>query len=82
MSELDKESLSALLDDEADELSLPRLLKSYDRDPEISEKWRSTFVEILDCIRLYRETLQNPSNLDNFIRGKSMPSAVICGKYK
>jgi hypothetical protein len=40
MSELDKESLSALLDDEADELSLPRLLKSYDRDPEISEKWR------------------------------------------
>ena len=40
MSEHDKESLSALLDDEADELSLPRLLKSYDRDPEISEKWR------------------------------------------
>ena len=40
MSELDKESLSALLDDEADELSLPRLLKSYDRDPEIAEKWR------------------------------------------
>ena len=40
MSELDKESLSALLDDEVDELSLPRLLKSYDRDPEIAEKWR------------------------------------------
>ena len=28
------------MDDEADELYLPRLLKSYDRDPEISEKWR------------------------------------------
>ena len=40
MSELDKEFLSALLDDEADALSLPRLLKSYDRDPEIPEKWR------------------------------------------
>ena len=32
MSELDKESLSALLDDEADELSLPHLLSGATAD--------------------------------------------------
>ena len=40
MSEFDQESLSALLDDEADELALPRLLKSHEECPEIAEKWR------------------------------------------
>ena len=40
MSEFDQESLSALLDDEADELALPRLLRLYEEYPEIAEKWR------------------------------------------
>jgi len=40
MSEFDQESLSALLDDEADDLALPRLLKSYEEYPQIAEKWR------------------------------------------
>ena len=40
MSEFNQESLSALLDDEADELALPRLLKLYEENPEIIEKWR------------------------------------------
>ena len=40
MSEFNQESLSALLDDEADELALPRLLKLYEDNPEIIEKWR------------------------------------------
>jgi len=40
MSEFDQESLSALLDNEGDELALPRLLKSYEKNPEIAEKWR------------------------------------------
>ena len=46
MSEFDQESLSALLDDEADELELPRLLKSHEEYPEIAEKWRRfSFVQ-------------------------------------
>ena len=40
MSEFDKESLSALLDNEADELSLPRVLASYEENSDIAEKWR------------------------------------------
>tara|TARA_B100001029_G_scaffold155183_1_gene139857 strand:- start:161 stop:724 length:564 start_codon:yes stop_codon:yes gene_type:complete len=40
MSKFDQESLSALLDDEADELAVPRLLKLYEENPEITEKWR------------------------------------------
>ena len=40
MSEFDQESLSALLDNEGDELALPRLLKTYEKNPEIAEKWR------------------------------------------
>ena len=38
--ELDLESISALLDGESDDLSLRRLLKSYETNDEISETWR------------------------------------------
>ena len=40
MSEFDAESLSALLDNEADDLSLPRVLESYEENSNIVEKWR------------------------------------------
>ena len=40
MSEFDAESLSALLDNEADDLSIPRVLESYEENPDIAEKWR------------------------------------------
>ena len=40
MSEFDAESLSALLDNEADELSLPRVLECYEENSDIAEKWR------------------------------------------
>ena len=40
MSEFDAESLSALLDNEADDLSLPRVLESYEGNSNIAEKWR------------------------------------------
>lgn len=39
MSEQEKESLSALLDNEADDLELRRLLKSYESDAEIRGTW-------------------------------------------
>jgi len=39
MSEFDKESFSALLDNEADELELRRLLKSCEQDPSLLETW-------------------------------------------
>mgnify|MGYP001230399078 CR=1 FL=1 len=40
MSEFDTEALSALLDDEADDLALPRILASYEENSDIAEKWR------------------------------------------
>ena len=40
MSEFDAESLSALLDNEADDLSIPRVLESYEENPDTAEKWR------------------------------------------
>ncbi len=40
MSEFDAESLSALLDNEADDLSLPRILESYEENSNLVEKWR------------------------------------------
>ncbi len=39
MSEHEKESLSALLDNETDDLELRRLLKSYESDADIRETW-------------------------------------------
>ena len=39
-TEFDLESISALLDDESDDMSIRRLLKSYDKNEEISETWR------------------------------------------
>ncbi len=39
MSEIDKESLSALLDNEADDLELRRFLKSCEQDPVLLETW-------------------------------------------
>jgi negative regulator of sigma E activity len=48
MSQNDKESLSALLDNEAGELELRRLLKSYESNPEIAETWeRYSLVQAL-----------------------------------
>tara|TARA_Y100001970_G_scaffold198009_1_gene240909 strand:- start:359 stop:922 length:564 start_codon:yes stop_codon:yes gene_type:complete len=40
MSEFDAELLSALLDNEADDLSIPRVLESFEENPDIAEKWR------------------------------------------
>ena len=40
MSEFNAESLSALLDNEADDLSLPRVLESYEGSSDIAQKWR------------------------------------------
>jgi len=39
MSQFDKESLSALMDNEADDLELRRLLKSCEQDPSLLETW-------------------------------------------
>jgi negative regulator of sigma E activity len=40
MSELERESLSALLDNEADDLELRRILKSCELDAELLETWQ------------------------------------------
>ncbi|MDG2421738.1 MAG: sigma-E factor negative regulatory protein, partial [Gammaproteobacteria bacterium] len=39
MKEFDKESLSELLDNEADDFTVRRLLKLYDENTEIAETW-------------------------------------------
>lgn len=39
MSQIDKESLSALLDNEADDLELRRVLKACEQDSELSQTW-------------------------------------------
>lgn len=39
MSQIDKESLSALLDNEADDLELRRVLKACEHDPQLLETW-------------------------------------------
>ncbi len=40
MSNYEQESLSALMDGEADELELRRLLKALDKDPELAQRWQ------------------------------------------
>ena len=45
MSQFEKESLSALLDNEADDLELRRLLKSIDSNPELAETWERYCLE-------------------------------------
>ncbi|TGD74658.1 anti-anti-sigma factor [Mangrovimicrobium sediminis] len=40
MSERLRESLSAMLDDEANELEIQRVIKALDQDPELRETWR------------------------------------------
>lgn len=40
MSNYEQESLSALMDGEADELELRRLLKAMDSDPELARRWQ------------------------------------------
>ncbi|GIT22678.1 MAG: hypothetical protein CM1200mP40_23600 [Gammaproteobacteria bacterium] len=67
MSEHEKESLSALLDNEADDLELRRLLKSYESDPEIRETWeRYSLAQAL----LHGETVPISSNLSARIHEK------------
>lgn len=39
MSKFEKESLSALLDGEADDLELRRLLKAMEKEPELAQRW-------------------------------------------
>lgn len=39
MSEFEQETLSALLDGEADELELRRVLKAMETDPELAQRW-------------------------------------------
>ena len=39
MSQIDRESISALLDNEADDLELRRFLKACEQDPELLETW-------------------------------------------
>ena len=67
MSEHEKESLSALLDNEADDLELRRVLKSYESDPEIRETWeRYSLAQAL----LHGETVPISSNLSARIHEK------------
>ncbi|WP_168014193.1 sigma-E factor negative regulatory protein [Halomonas salinarum] len=40
MNQNSRESLSALMDSEADDLELPRVLKSLDDSPDVAETWR------------------------------------------
>ncbi|MCG8416200.1 MAG: sigma-E factor negative regulatory protein [Pseudomonadales bacterium] len=40
MSDYEKESLSALMDGETDELELRRILKSMESEPELAERWQ------------------------------------------
>jgi len=72
MSQFDKESLSALLDNEADELELRRILKSCEQDPELLTTWeRYNLVQSLlhefaipvnpDLSRRIAEQLQSES---------------------
>ena len=67
MSEHEKESLSALLDNEADDLELRRLLKSYESDPEIRETWeRYSLAQAL----LHEEAVPISGNLSARIHEK------------
>lgn len=40
MSEYEKESLSALMDGETDELEMRRILKSMESDPQLAQRWQ------------------------------------------
>ena len=77
MSEFDAESLSALLDNEADDLSIPRVLESYEDNPDIVEKWRryslvqaaihGDVVQVSPNLRKgVHESIKEKSNLDRF----------------
>ncbi len=61
MNSRDYETLSAMLDDEADELELRRLLKSAAEDPEVSAMW--------ERMNLVRALLHD----DNFKMSRSAP---------
>jgi len=77
MSEFDAESLSALLDNEADDLSIPRVLESYEDNPDIVEKWRrynlvqaaihDDVVQVSPNLRKgVRESVKEKNNPDRF----------------
>ena len=77
MSEFDAESLSELLDNEADDLSLPRVLGSYEENPDIAEKWRrynlvqaaihDDVVQVSPNLRKgVHESIKGKNNLDRF----------------
>lgn len=56
MNQNPRESLSALMDNEADDLELPRVLKSLDESPEVAETWRR--------YHLARSLMQRDRDLD------------------
>jgi sigma-E factor negative regulatory protein RseA len=59
MNSRDKETLSAMLDNEADELEVRRLLKSVGENPEIAEAWqRMSLVQAL----LHDDNVKIPAN--------------------
>ena len=65
MSQNDKETLSALLDNEADELELRRLLKSYGTNSEIAESWdRYSLVQAL----LHENAVPVSANFNQYIQ--------------
>jgi sigma-E factor negative regulatory protein RseA len=74
-AEVDLESISALLDDESDDLSIRRLLKSYDSNEGISETWRR--YNLTQSILHGDDVILNPSlrarikkQLDNEPKGR------------
>ena len=82
MSQFDKESLSALLDNEIDEFELRRILKACEQDPELLNTWeRYNLVQSL----LHEPAIQvNPDlskRIAAQIQSESLPAAATSNRF-
>lgn len=77
MSEKEYESLSALMDGEADEMSVHRLLGKVDKDPELKAKWRRYHLaqDILKGQTSAHSELDVSGLVSSAIAGESTPKS-------
>ena len=77
MSQIDKESLSALLDNEADDLELRRVLKACEQDPQLLSAWeRYSLVQSA----LHDSVIPVNSSLSQAIAAQIETEALPSGK--
>lgn len=82
MTEQDRQTLSALLDNEADELELRRLLKAAESDPDLVDHWRR--YNLAQAVMLGHEvrpvSKELSRNIAAAIAGDSVPARTAWGK--